>query len=59
MWPIPSDKTLCVNQDTCVIGATTPTDTICPRGHYCPTATYRPIACPIGTYNPDEGKTTN
>lgn len=23
----------------------------CPAGHYCPTGTFIPIACPIGTYS--------
>ena len=27
---------------------------ICPRGHYCKSGKYHP--CPVGTYNPDEGK---
>lgn len=25
----------------------------CPRGHYCPHATPRPITCPMGTFNPN------
>jgi hypothetical protein len=27
----------------------------CPIGHYCPSGSARPTACPIGTYNPQEG----
>ena len=28
----------------------------CPIGHYCPRATPAPVPCPLGTYNPVEGK---
>jgi len=28
---------------------------ICPRGFWCKSGSYSAIACPLGTYNPDEG----
>ena len=31
---------------------------ICPAGHYCPTGTGTPIPCPIGTYLPDTGRSS-
>ena len=29
---------------------------VCPTGSYCPEGTDEPIECPVGTYNPDEGR---
>ncbi|XP_051895680.1 uncharacterized protein LOC127583597 [Pristis pectinata] len=29
---------------------------ICPKGHYCPNGSAEPIPCPVGTYNPSEGR---
>lgn len=28
---------------------------ICPPGFYCPSGALEPVACPMGTFNPDEG----
>jgi len=41
----------------------TPTDGTtgnqCPLGHYCPKGSGAPIACPIGTYLDEKGKTVD
>ena len=34
-----------------------PQGLICPKGHYCPSGTIEPIACPHGNYLDEEGKT--
>ena len=31
---------------------------ICPLGHYCPTGSEEPVACPVGTYNAYEGQSS-
>lgn len=51
----------CSNNDEqldlrCKRGASTATMQECPAGHYCPTGSGFPVACPTGTYNPDVQK---
>eukprot|EP00767_Chilomastix_cuspidata_P000870 gnl/Chilomastix_cuspidata/1248.p1 GENE.gnl/Chilomastix_cuspidata/1248~~gnl/Chilomastix_cuspidata/1248.p1 ORF type:complete len:6697 (-),score=752.02 gnl/Chilomastix_cuspidata/1248:22-17397(-) len=55
---------LCYEGYTCTLSATVPFPTneeefgglICPAGSYCLEGTFTDIKCPIGTYNPYEGK---
>lgn len=50
-----------MNEDAneCWIGNTTPTpsDAVCPTGHYCTIGSQRPKPCPIGTYSNRAGNT--
>ena len=46
-----SNCTECPSGYFCLLGSITYLDTPCPVGHYCPTRTLQPIACPRGTFN--------
>ena len=35
----------------CLLGSVSYLDTPCPSGHYCPSGSLQPIACPRGTFN--------
>lgn len=51
---------LCTAGFVCYPGSTTPTPNdnimgiICPAGYYCPEGTFRQIACPTGSYAPNQ-----
>lgn len=45
----------CVEGYYCNHTSTEPDQYVCPAGHYCPTGTGTPNACPEGTFSPIEG----
>jgi len=54
---------VCPGGYVCLGGTTTANPTteeengyICPAGFYCPSGALEPIACPLGTFNPDIGQ---
>ena len=42
----------------CPTGSSNMTAVTCPAGHYCLAGLSKPLACPRGTYNPIEGRTS-
>ncbi|XP_043532727.1 zonadhesin isoform X4 [Chiloscyllium plagiosum] len=52
----------CARGYYCRLGAQSPNPdngiegAICPAGYYCVSGTERPVPCPVGTYNPSEGR---